>query len=103
MLMFDVNDIHTLTEFNRSAKEHIERLKETGRPAVLTVNGKPSLVVQDAESYQQMLNIIEAWDIADSARLVRDSLNQIKKGEAGLSVDELESRLNEKHGFGKVE
>ena len=99
--MFDINDIHTLTDFSRSAKEHIERLKETGRPAVLTVNGKPSLVVQDAESYQQMLDFIEAWDIADSARLLRHSLSQVKNGEAGLSVNELESRLNKKHGFGK--
>lgn len=102
MLMFNINDIHTLTEFNRSAKEHIERLKQTGRPAVLTVNGKPSLVVQDAESYQQMLNFIEAWDIADSARLLRDSLSQLKKGETGMSVDELESHLNTKHGFDNI-
>ncbi len=31
----------------------------TGHPIVLTINGKAELVVQDAASYQQLLNTIE--------------------------------------------
>jgi len=30
-------------------------LKKTGQPVVLTVNGKAEIVVQDAESYQKLL------------------------------------------------
>jgi PHD/YefM family antitoxin component YafN of YafNO toxin-antitoxin module len=44
------NDIHTLDSFRRQSKQHVDRLKETGRPEVLTVNGKPALVVQDASA-----------------------------------------------------
>ena len=32
--------------------ELLERLKKTGNPLVLTINGKAEVVVQDAEAYQ---------------------------------------------------
>jgi hypothetical protein len=38
--MIDLKDILPLTEFNRNSKSHIRRLKESGKPEVLTVNGK---------------------------------------------------------------
>lgn len=60
--MLDLNNIHSLSDFNRNSKEHIERLKESGEPEVLTVNGKAELVVQDAESYQELLNTITKED-----------------------------------------
>ena len=31
---------YSLTDFKLNAKEHLERLRATGRPEVLTVNGK---------------------------------------------------------------
>jgi prevent-host-death family protein len=34
-------------------------LKKTGRPVVLTVNGKAELVVQDAESYRNFQKTLE--------------------------------------------
>jgi hypothetical protein len=37
--MIQLEDIHSLSNFQRSTKEHLLRLKETGKPAVLTVNG----------------------------------------------------------------
>jgi PHD/YefM family antitoxin component YafN of YafNO toxin-antitoxin module len=54
--MLDTRDIHPLTDFLRNHKAHVTRLKETHAPEVLTVNGKAELVVQDAESYQRMLD-----------------------------------------------
>lgn len=57
--MVDLNDIHSLTDFQRNAKEHIKRIKQTGKPHVLTVNGKAEVVVQDAGSYQALLETIE--------------------------------------------
>ena len=52
-------DIRPLTEFKRNTTRFISRLKETGRPSVLTVNGKPELVVMDAEAWQDFQNRIE--------------------------------------------
>lgn len=52
-------DIQSLSTFKRNTNELIIQIKETGNPVVLTVNGKAKLVLQDAESYQKLLNSIE--------------------------------------------
>jgi PHD/YefM family antitoxin component YafN of YafNO toxin-antitoxin module len=54
-----VEDITSLTNFHRNSTMHCKRLKKSGRPEVLTVNGKAVLVVQDAEAYQQLLEAVE--------------------------------------------
>jgi len=51
--------IHSLSDFKRNDPELAAELEETGGPIVLTVNGKAKYVVQDAESYQQMLEALE--------------------------------------------
>jgi prevent-host-death family protein len=61
--MIRPTDIHTLDSFRRKTKSHVERLQSTGRPAVLTVNGQPSVVVQDASAYedqQERMEVLEA-------------------------------------------
>ncbi len=60
MPTIDLRDIISLTDFQRNAKDHITRLARTGKAQVLTVNGKASLVVQDAEAYQKLLDQAEA-------------------------------------------
>jgi hypothetical protein len=52
----DLTDILSLTDFQRAAKQHISRLRRTGKAQVLTVNGAAALVVQDAKSYQRLLD-----------------------------------------------
>ncbi len=52
-------DIHSLSEFKRNTSELVEQMEDTGRPVVLTVNGKAKLVVQNAASYQEMLEAVE--------------------------------------------
>lgn len=55
--MIDLKDIHSLTDFQRNVKQHVQHLRATGRPEVLTINGKAALVVQDAEAYQELLDL----------------------------------------------
>ena len=55
-----IEDIESLTNFHRNSKTILKRLKRSGRPAVLTVNGKAELVVQDAASYQRLLGAVES-------------------------------------------
>jgi prevent-host-death family protein len=52
-------DIQPLSTFKRNTNELITQMRNTGHPIVLTINGKAELVVQDAASYQQLLNTIE--------------------------------------------
>jgi hypothetical protein len=54
-----VQDIASLTDFHRNSTAHCKRLRLSGRPEVLTVNGKAVLVVQDAAAYQRMLEAVE--------------------------------------------
>jgi hypothetical protein len=49
-------DIGSLTDFARNAKTHLDRLRRTGRPELLTVNGKAEVVVQNAAAYQRLID-----------------------------------------------
>jgi prevent-host-death family protein len=58
--MLDIaNDIRSLSDFKRKTSELISRLKSTGDPLVLTINGRAEVVVQDAEAYQDLLDRVE--------------------------------------------
>lgn len=56
--MIALQDIRSLTDFQRNTKAHLKRLKNTGRPEVLTVNGKAELIVQDAAAFEEMIDAI---------------------------------------------
>ena len=57
--MIRPEDITSLTDFAKNAKAHIKRLKRSGRPELLTVNGKAEVVVQTASAYQRLLESLE--------------------------------------------
>jgi prevent-host-death family protein len=62
-------DIHPLTDFKRNTSGFLSRMKKTRRPVVLTVNGKAELVVQDAKSYQQILDRLSRFEAVEAIRL----------------------------------
>ncbi len=55
--MIHLEDIHSLTDFARNTKAYGKKMKKTGRPVVLTVNGRAEFIVQDAQTYQHLLNM----------------------------------------------
>jgi len=52
-------DIGSLTDFNRNTKAHLKRLRRTGRPELLTVNGKAEVIVQSAAAYERLIKMLE--------------------------------------------
>jgi prevent-host-death family protein len=67
--MFNIaEDICSMTEFKRRTANVVSRLRDTGRAVILTTNGKADLVVQDAASYQRLLDRIQA---SENARIAR--------------------------------
>ncbi len=82
--MLSLSEIHPLSEFQRGAKAFLARLKETKAPMVLTVNGKAAAVVQDAQSYQQLLDRIE---LLESIAGIRKSIEEFEQGE-GIPLKE---------------
>ncbi|MBX3360056.1 MAG: hypothetical protein KF912_13270 [Phycisphaeraceae bacterium] len=93
--MVKLTDIHPLTGFLRDHKEHMERLAATGRPEVLTVNGKARIVVQDAEAYQRM---VEALDAVETERIVRDRLASVDRKEPGIPADQVLTDVRKRLG-----
>ena len=82
-----MTDTDSLDSFKRRTTQHLERLRETGRPEVLTVDGKAAVVVQDIEAYQRLL---DAVDLADSTRILQD---RIDNPLPGVPVDEAFRRI----------
>jgi prevent-host-death family protein len=73
--MIDVTqDIHSLTTFKRKSSDLMKHMKKTGRPLVLTINGKAEAVLLDAASYQQVA------DYLDAVAGIREGLSQMKRG-----------------------
>jgi prevent-host-death family protein len=91
----DLANIHSLSDFQRNTKDYIRRLKESGKPAVLTVNGEAEVVVQSAEAYQKLLDDRE---LLDNIRSISRGLEQAKRGE-GRAMREFLEALASEHGI----
>ncbi len=89
----DLSEIHPMTDFLRNAKDYAQRLKKTGQPAVLTVNGQAELVVQDAKSYQELLSKAQE---ADDLRRLQDRVAEMKSGQV-RDFDAAFTELETKH------
>lgn len=88
-------DIHSLTDFKRNTNDFVKQMKETRSPVVLTVNGKAELIVQDAESYQALLDTVER---AEAIEGIRRGLEQMKRGE-GQPAEEVFLQMRQKFGI----
>lgn len=70
-------DIRSLTAFRRSSAAVMQQLKKSKRPMILTVNGEAAAVVQDAESYQRLLDIAAR---AETREGIRQGLQDARAG-----------------------
>ena len=95
--MIDLREVRSVTEFQRNIKDYVGHLKEKKSPMVLTVNGRAELVVQDAASYQEMLDRLEK---AETIAAIRRGMEQGARGE-GIPLEKAEKQLRKKHGFSR--
>jgi prevent-host-death family protein len=88
--MVDITkDIQSMTTFRNHSAEFLLHLKKTGRPMVLTVNGKAAAVVQDAEAYQRLLDIAADASVEEGIRQGLDDLADGRTRPAGEVFDEV--------------
>lgn len=73
-----------MTEFQRNPKGLLEKLKKSKAPAVLTVNGKAEFVVQDAASYQELLDKVRD---AEDVEAIREGLVESLSGQGRPAVE----------------
>lgn len=90
--MISLKDIESLTAFKRNTTEYVKKIKKSGNPLVLTVNGKAEIIVQDADSYQRMLDLI---DRAETLEAVREGLESVKQGNT-MSLDEFDKEMRKR-------
>jgi|GEM_PF-488538 len=81
-------DIQRLSTFKRDTAKLVRQLKKTGQPVVLTVNGKAELVVQDAESYQKLL---EAKETMEAIEGIKRGLESMKRNAGNLQRSSFKS------------
>jgi prevent-host-death family protein len=77
-------DIQPMTIFRNNSKDFMAHLKKTKRPMILTVNGKAAAVLQDAESYQRLLDLAAH---ADEAEGIRQGLEDARHGRGRPAAD----------------
>src|SRR5947207_9312112 len=93
--MIDLRDIHSLTDFQRHAKKYVHKMNKTGQPLVLTINGRPGVIVQDAQSYQRLLNKLS--DLED-LEAIREGIQECEEGKA-IPWEQAEAELRRELGI----
>lgn len=67
-------DIQSLSTFKRDTAKLMRQMRKTREPMVLTVNGRATLVVQDAESYQRLLDAKERLEAMEGIQRGLESM-----------------------------
>ena len=86
-------DIQSLSDFKQNASRFVKQVQETKEPIVLTVNGKPAVVIQDAESYQRMA---DATEYNETVAAIREAVADIENAHNWPTADEVFSDLRKK-------
>jgi len=66
--MVRIEKVSPLTDFKRNTAKFRARMKKSGQPELLTVEGRGEIVVQDAAAYQKMVDALERADTLESIR-----------------------------------
>lgn len=75
-------EINSLSNFKRNTSDFLEQLKESGKPIVLTINGRAELVVQDAGSYQRLLELTERLETIEA---LKPAIREARAGRGELA------------------
>ncbi len=93
--MLDTQEIRPLTDFLRNHKAHVARLKETKTPEILTVNGKAEVIVQDAQSYQELLDRLHHME---TIAAIREGIASAERGEL-KPAEQVFAEMKAKYGI----
>ncbi len=83
------DDIRSVTDLKRKTREILDHVRASGRPLVLTVNGRADAVLIDAKTFDRYLSAAnmarllapaEADVRAGRTRPIRSFVNEFKRG-----------------------
>jgi len=72
--MKPTDDIRSVTELKRRTREILTQVRSTGRPVVLTVNGKADAVLMNARTYEKHLSA------SNLAKLIAPAEDDVRTG-----------------------
>ena len=81
--------------FKTEHSQFVEQMRDSGRPLVLTINGKSELVVQDAAAYQKMLDRMDQLEAREG---IQRGLADVEAGRV-TPLREFEKQFRTKHGL----
>lgn len=88
-------DIHPLTDFKRKTPEFRRQLRDSDRPIILTVDGRPEMVVHSVEAYQALVDEIRRLKLERLREEVAAGADQAERGEfANYSIKKLLAELD---------
>jgi PHD/YefM family antitoxin component YafN of YafNO toxin-antitoxin module len=91
--MLAIKEIHSLTDFLRNHRTHVDRIKESHNPELLTVKGKAEIVVLDFESFQE---IVTKLNQIETIEAIKEGIAAAERGEmkpAEQIFEEMKARL----------
>ncbi len=88
--------IGSFNDFSRQSKQYARRLAKTGQPAVLMVDGKTKLIIQDAAAYQRL---IRRARLVQSAAVLKRRL-RASRGSNSISFDDWNNAMRLKYRIG---
>lgn len=74
-------DIRSITDLKRSTREILDHLHATGRPVILTVNGRADSVLIDVRVYEKHLKA------GNLAKLIAPAERDMEKGRTRVARD----------------
>ncbi len=60
-------DIKSVTDLKKRTNEIFRQIHQTGRPVIITVNGKPDAVLIDAEIFEKKLKALNLGSLLSEA------------------------------------
>jgi PHD/YefM family antitoxin component YafN of YafNO toxin-antitoxin module len=95
----NIKDIRSVTDFQRNVRTHVARLKKTKAPMVLTVNGSAAIVVQDAATYQKLIDRVDELEYeSEFVAAVNEGIAAVERGDVYPAREALE-KLGRELGF----
>ena len=84
MSMSITEDIKSVTDLKKKTNEIFRQIHQTGRPVIITVNGKPDAVLIDAGIFEKKLKALNLGS------LLLEAESDVKSGKTRLADEFLE-------------
>lgn len=88
-------DITSFSSHRQHLREHLDRVRSTGRPLFITTHGETDAVLLSAEAFDQL---VEKAELAESLKLIDRGMEQVETGEGRSlkdAITEIAANLNQ--------